>query len=413
MQHLYALLGGAFTRAPDDLLDPERGLSAASRTLVERAFEDIDGELVDYHTHVLGTGCGGTGCCVAESLTQPWRHPLDALKFRVMMSASGVKDAQRADQQYMERLSELVQALHAQFPGKWGHHHLLGMTHWRDPKTGALDARNTGIYTPNDYVHRLAGERPALFWAAPSIHPLDPRAVEQLEHAKRDAVAAGQRQLIIKWLPNAQGINPASPRCDAFYEACARLGAVLLVHVGRENAVSTPGLVQSFGNPLRLRRALDAGVRVVAAHCASEGTDADLDLDVTWHMEPPLVSSFSLLLRLFDDARYTRLLYADISSMTLFRRIGVPLTTMLERTDLHRRLVNGSDYPVVAAAALVQTQALVRHGYITREERAALNEVYDYNVLLYDYVVKRCLRSPTGARFAPSVFTECRALDFA
>ena len=125
------------------------------------------------------------------------------------------------------------------------------------------------------------------------------------------------------------------------------------------------------------------------------------------------MSSFSLLLRLFDDARYARVLYADISSMTLFKRIGAPLTAMLDRVDLHARLVNGSDYPVVAAAALVQTSALVRHGYITPDERLALNEVYDYNVLLFDYVTKRCVRSPaTGARFAPSVFMECRALDF-
>ena len=262
MQWLYALLGGAFTRAPDALLAVEGGLSEASRAVVERAFVDIGGELVDYHTHVLGTGCGGSGCCVSPLFSQPLRHPLDALKFGVMMSASGVTDASRADQQYMERLTALVRALHAQFPGKWGHHHLLGMTAWRDPATGALSERNTGIFTPNDYVGRLAREQPALYWAAPSVHPLDPDAAQQLECAKRAAVEAGQRQLIVKWLPNAQGIDPASSACDPFYAACKRTGAVLLVHVGRENAVSTPGIDQSLGNPLRLRRALDAGVRV-------------------------------------------------------------------------------------------------------------------------------------------------------
>ena len=37
------------------------------------------------------------------------------------------------------------------------------------------------------------------------------------------------------------------------------------------------GNPRRIGNPLRLRRALDAGVRVVVAHCASMGQDRDLD----------------------------------------------------------------------------------------------------------------------------------------
>ncbi len=37
------------------------------------------------------------------------------------------------------------------------------------------------------------------------------------------------------------------------------------------------GTAEHFGNPLLLRRALDAGVRVVVAHCGSMGEDRDLD----------------------------------------------------------------------------------------------------------------------------------------
>ena len=46
--------------------------------------------------------------------------------------------------------------------------------------------------------------------------------------------------------------------------------------------------MHDFGNPLRLRRALDAGVRVVVAHCASMGQDRDLDRGAAG----PLVDSF-------------------------------------------------------------------------------------------------------------------------
>ena len=157
---------------------------------------------------------------------------------------------------------------------------------------------------------------------------------------------------------------------------------------------------QALGNPLRLRRALDAGVVVVMAHCASLGTDEDLDAPGR-----PRVPSFSLFLRLMDDPRYAGLLYGEISAMTQFNRIGEPLTTMLRRTDLHPRLVNGSDYPVSAANFVIWTRTLKNEGFLTGEERGHLNEIYRRNPLLYDFALKRTLRHPeTGARFPPTVF---------
>ena len=72
-------------------------------------------------------------------------------------------------------------------------------------------------------------------------------------------------------------IDPADARCDSFYAACARLGMALLCHTGSETSVDFLGsrVDNQLGNPLRLRRALRAGVRVIAAHCASEGEAPD------------------------------------------------------------------------------------------------------------------------------------------
>ena len=48
---------------------------------------------------------------------------------------------------------------------------------------------------------------------------------------------------------------------------------------------------------------------------------------------------------------------------------------------------------------------MAREGFITGEERGYLNEIYDYNPLLFDFVVKRTLRHPrTGQKLALSVF---------
>jgi predicted TIM-barrel fold metal-dependent hydrolase len=208
----------------------------------------------------------------------------------------------------------------------------------------------------------------------------------------------------MKWLPSAMGIDPADPALDPFYAEMQRLGIVLLTHAGEEQAVEADEL-QKFGNPLRLRRPLDAGVRVIVAHCASRGADVDLDDPAA-----PTVPSYKLFLRLMDDPRYSRLVFGEISALTQTNRVPEPLATLLARTDLHPRLVYGSDYPLPAINVFISTRKLCKHGFITAEERSLLNEIYDYNPLLFSLLVARTVRHPiTGARFAPEVF---RARDW-
>jgi hypothetical protein len=157
---------------------------------------------------------------------------------------------------------------------------------------------------------------------------------------------------------------------------------------------------QRLGNPLLLRRPLDHGVKVIVAHCAGLGSNPDLD-----DPQKRLTPNFDLFVRLMDDKRYLGLVFGEISAMTQFNRLGRPLTTILSRENLHERLVNGSDYPLPAVNVLIRTRPLVRQGYITAAERECLNEIYDYNPLLFDFVLKRTIRSPgTQKRLPASVF---------
>ena len=89
----------------------------------------------------------------------------------------------------------------------------------------------------------------------------------------------------------------------------------LIAHAGLERAVLGREM-HDYGNPLRLRRALDAGVRVVVAHCASMGEDRDLDKGENG----PYVDSFSLFTRIFE--KYEKHCYGDISAMTQVNRAG-------------------------------------------------------------------------------------------
>jgi len=201
------------------------------------------------------------------------------------------------------------------------------------------------------------------------------------------------------------GMDPADERLDPYYEKMKALDLVLISHAGEEQAVESEE-DQALGNPLRLRRALDHGVKVIVSHCASLGKDVDLD-----DPEGKRVPSFDLFLRLMDDPKYDGLVFGEISAMTQFNRLGRPLDTLLERQDLHSRLVYGTDYPLPAINALVRTEDFVAGGYLSQKERLQLNEIYEFNPILFDFVAKRRLAHPeTKVRFADSVFEANPAL---
>jgi predicted TIM-barrel fold metal-dependent hydrolase len=384
--------GGAFTHRPEELKDR---LSARAADLVKAAFADVDpARLFDYHTHVAGLGAGATDNFVNPKM-RSWRHPLHRLKFAVYLSAAGVEDEGRADQQFAERLVRLVS--HIEHHGRY---RLLAFDkHYR--RDGTADLSKTEFYVPNEYVFGLAAQHPDLFEPVISVHPYRVDAVRELERW------AGRGGRMVKWLPNAMGIDPSDEKCDPFYLKMRELGLVLLSHGGEEKAVEAEE-DQRLGNPLLLRRPLEHGVKVIVAHCAGLGSNEDLDDPAR-----PRAHNFRLFLRLMEDPRYEGLVFGDISAMTQFNRIGEPLSAVISREDLHPRLVNGSDYPLPAINLLIRTGPLARLGYLDEEDRAPLREIYGFNPLLFDYVLKRRLRLPgTGRRLPAGIFTANAALGF-
>jgi len=377
-------IGGAFRRQPEDLKD---GLSGKASDLVKRAYEDIDPQrLIDHHTHIAGIGTGDSNSFVNPKM-RTWAHPFHHLKFKVYLSAAGVANVHDADAEMTRRLVSLVR--HNEHHGK---HRLLAFDK-NYSGDGTVNLTKTEFYVPNEYVFELAEQFPDLFIPNISVNPYRQDALAELERcAKRGAK-------IVKWLPNAMGINPGDPRCDPFYQKMKHFRLILLSHGGEEKAVEAEE-DQRLGNPLLLRRALDHGVKVIVAHCAGLGSNQDLD-----SREPRLVSNFELFMRLMSEKRYEGLVFGEISAMTQFNRCGSPLTTILEREDLHDRLVNGSDYPLPAVNVLIRTKPLVQQGYINADERQSLQEIYDYNPLIFDFVLKRTIRLPgTEKRLPASVF---------
>ena len=311
------------------------------------------------------------------------------IQFSVYKSSSGITDIDNADAQYVDRLVRLVKGI----PHR-GKFRILAFDKSYSEK-GILIEEKTEFYTPNRYVMDLAKQYPDLFIPTISIHPYRKDAVERLDYwAQRGAK-------LIKWLPNTMVIDASSPILDAYYDAVKRNNMVIHTHVGKEYAVEA-GEDQKYGNPLRFRRALDRGVKVIMAHVASLGASIDLD-----DPDKREVSNFDLFLRLMDEKKYEGLLFGDISAITQANRLPIPLATIIERKDLHSRLVNGSDYPLPAVNVVIRTSALVSEGFITAQERLLLNEIYDINPLLFDFVLKRTLRHPqTGNQFPAGIFLE-------
>ena len=377
-------VGAAWSHPPENLLT---ALSPEAKEMVESAYSGLSPErLVDHHTHILGLGTGGTGAWV-NPRTRSWLSPVHAVRFQVYADSAGITDLNKGDQQYVNRLIRLIRSM--PHPGRY---QILAFD-YAHAKDGSPIKERSEFFIPNEYVFELTAKYPDCFLPVMSVHPYRKDAISELVKWS----ARGGR--LIKWLPNAMNIDASDPDLDPYYDKVKELDLTILAHVGEEMAVASAEW-QKLGNPLKFRRPLDRGVRVIMAHCASLGDNEDLDSSFG-----EKVSNFELFLRLMDEKRYEGLLFGDISATTQFNRIGAPLQTMLERRDLHERLINGSDYPLPAVNIVIQTSALQGAGFITAEERTSLNEIYGVNPLLFDFVVKRMIRSPNnGDRFSSIVF---------
>ncbi len=373
---------------------PAHRMSDRARALLARAAEGIDpARAIDVHVHLAGLGTGGAGTWVSPKMRAPLPHPAAHFRFAVYATAAGVEDLSRADEQWE---ATLVRRARTSRPRR--RHVILpfDLAHRED---GTPDRDASEFHVSNDHALSVAARHPDLFLPACSIHPYRKDALAELERvAERGAV-------LVKWLPAAMRIDPSSPRCRAFYERMAALGLPLLTHAGEEKAVESDE-AQHLGNPLLLRVPLDAGVKVIVAHCASLGESEDLDAPGR------AVPNLDLFLRLAGDGRYRDRLWGELSALTQYNRCRA-LVPILLREELHDRLVDGSDYPLPAIDALLRTGTLEQLGLVDREERRLLNEVNRHNPLAFDLAVKRTVRIEAGGktfRLPPRAFTAPRGL---
>jgi len=356
--------------------------------LMRQIWSGIDPYQVwDSHVHIVGTGDSNSGIWFNPNMDS-WAHP--ALKIQKNFYENGAcADPIKIDVSAIERLIHLSSEM------PLGYKSILFAFDWFHNPDGKPNKENSIFYIPNSYAAEVAKQHTQHFEWVASIHPYRQDAVDALVQAKEQGARA------IKWLPSGMGIDPASPKCDTFYQKAADLNMPIITHTGRESAVQ--GGDQNHGNPLRLRRGLDQGVRIILAHCASDGDDEDFDNG------NKRISSLDLFARLMDTPDYKVLAYGEISAITLINHAWA-IRKVLERSDWHHRLINGSDYPLPAIMPLINTKQLHQKGLLESEHLPFLQALKTVNPLMFDFAVKRLIQY-NGVSFNQHIFETRRIFD--
>jgi len=280
----------------------------------------------DCHVHLVGNGLAGSGCWL--KVPGGWHRFLAELMRRGVGLPTRL-DAPEFDAAYVANLVGLVR-------GSGLDHALL----LAQDEVYAEDGRKLdfgSFHVPNDYLFEVCRAHPE-FLPAVSVHPGRPDALAELGRC----LDRGARAL--KLLPNCQNVDCASPRYEAFWRRMAEAKLPFLCHTGGEMTV--PVINRAYQDPRILRRPLELGVKVIAAHSSGNS-----------HFFDP--NYFGELIKLMDEFPN---LYADTSALNSPIRSGV-LKQVLAAGRLDRFL-HGSDYPVPVGALWVRLR-----GLITAEQR--------------------------------------------
>jgi len=305
----------------------------------------LSGGTVDMHCHLAGIGAGGSGCFISPRMRRNWR-------FNPYLRSFGV--TRRELEQHGDQLvAARVSAALAQ--SRWVRAAVVLAMDGVVGADGRLDPERTEFFVPDEFIADMVARHPNLRFGA-SVNPRRPDALERLEQAHaRGAV-------LVKWLPNIMGIDPADRRWLPFYEKLAELRLPLLSHTGPEHSFSWAD--ETLGDPEKLRLPLSVGVTVIAAHASSSGK---------YHGE----SGANRLARLMGEFPK---LYADISALTLINNLG-HLHRAVRRPEFAGRLVYGSDFPLIQTA-LVSPWYAVRLPLRERLAIARERNPWDRDVLL-------------------------------
>lgn len=269
---------------------------------------------IDVHVHIAAFPDGNNGCFTSNAFQKGVLAKL--VKWKLGLKGD---TARALNNSYVERLLNDLRA--SQLVSKAV---VLALDGVYD-ESGRLDENKTQMMIGNNYVREIVDQYPREFLFGASVNPQRRDALDELARV----IDKGAK--LIKVLPPSQVFNPLEKKYQPFYRLLATRKVPLLCHIGYEFSVKAGR--QEWGFPDRLKLALDEGVNVIGAHACSSA--------------------------IFFQGRFGKMLdelvacypnfYMDLSATTLPNRASI-LYRLRGRTDLHHRLLFGTDYPLSAYA---------------------------------------------------------------
>lgn len=300
--------------------------------------------LIDMHVHVAGIGAGNSGCYISPSLRNNWRY-------RIYLEAFGATQSElekKGDASVFDLVARGIES------SRYVDGAVVLALDGAVTK-GLLDPDRTEVYIPSEYVAAQTRKYPTLFYGA-SVNPYRHDALRRLERA----VAKGA--VLLKWLPNIQGIRMDDPKLIPFYRRMVDLGLPLLTHVGAE--LSFPRSDNTLGDPLLLQVPLEQGVRVIAAHAGYSGSsNGEANVERLLSLMPKFPN-----------------LFADISSLTQINKHSA-LRKVLG-AGVNDRLLYGSDAPLINTSLVTPWSYLAQLNWNTVRQVLKQENPWDRDVML-------------------------------
>ncbi|HQR09196.1 MAG TPA: amidohydrolase family protein [Gemmatales bacterium] len=299
---------------------------------------------LDLHVHLFGTGDSGSGCRLSDGIQ-------NGVQFRALTLALGIRSKGKTlDEGYVNVLAEQVKLSGLTKVA------ILSQDAVYDAK-GEADWKTTSFYVPNEYVIKVAEQHKETIIPCPSINPARKDAIDELEHIHSKGAK------LFKIHPPTQGVNVADPRHTKFYQRCAALKIVIMVHTGHEH--SAPVIDKDLANPARLELMLDQGPTVIACH---SGTGWPTDT-------PDQLPNFTLLLKRYPN------LWGDTAVLGTAKR-DRDFYRLLDAPTVRDRLLHGSDFPFPVSPSAFEPR-------IGKEAVQAINKEKSW--IGKDYQLKKAL----------------------
>jgi predicted TIM-barrel fold metal-dependent hydrolase len=265
---------------------------------------------MDCHVHLFGKGDNGSGCRMSRTITE-------GPSFQLLVKLLRLSErAKTLDEGYVLALAEQLEQSGLK----------KGLIYAQDAvydHAGKPDWAKTPVYVPNDYLFQVVARYPKIMMPCVSINPDRRDAVTELERCVHKGAG------VLKIHPPIQGVDLADKKHTNFFQRCAALKTVVMVHTGHEHA--SPIFDSGLANPRKLQLALDQGCTVVACHC---GTGRSSD-------KPDMLPDFLAMVRKYKN------LFGDTAVLCGLGR-SKDFFRLVDDQAARERLLHGSDFPFPA-----------------------------------------------------------------